>query len=265
MADILIDGGTNEYGFHRGLEIKSRRGDIGQTWWSTEFRNAMEKEVDPQELEIGRRSARKSLINSFSVVPGEIEGVFNESRDIKFHPKIHIDSIEMDIWQELFNKLLKESYAVSLLLANRMPETLAKNLEEYGSQLFPEGPLNCSCDCDSEHKICRHVMALGCIICETLDSNPFVLLNAKGLSQDNFNKILETAWGQDEWQNVAQDESITPLEAHVESFYKQLGELDDHIYSATYKNIEVLKSLGYPPFIPSEDRKIQTNLGQLYK
>jgi len=63
-----------------GLQAKSRRGAIGETWWSQRFLDVLEEFNDPGRLSRGRAYARRGQVIAMDVEAGEATARVQGSR-----------------------------------------------------------------------------------------------------------------------------------------------------------------------------------------
>src|SRR5487761_65863 len=68
-----------------GLKAKSRRGDIGETWWSRRFLSILESFGFGSRLDRGRSYARRGQVLEWSVTPGEIRARVQGSRRVPYN------------------------------------------------------------------------------------------------------------------------------------------------------------------------------------
>ncbi|PKK90080.1 MAG: hypothetical protein CVV64_11215 [Candidatus Wallbacteria bacterium HGW-Wallbacteria-1] len=174
-----------------GIRARTRKGSFGRNWWSEYFSDLFEKGLDRIEIRKGRNSARSGGLVKLELESGKISFSFKEQVGSivrgSLSPKRNVDLMS----GELINLLSTGSLNISFLMAGSMaPESmeiinhclLGDNSENDNCN--HEHPVIMKCSCGEGTMPCRHVLAAAYITAESMDSDPFLLLDFLGIQKD---------------------------------------------------------------------------------
>lgn len=165
-----------------GLRTQSRRGKIGETWWSTRFLSALEAGSDAGRLARGRSYARSGQAISMSLSAGEVIAVVQGSRRQPYRVRVEIPPYSASEWAAVEKELAGQAIFAAALLAGDMPVEIEDVFAAAGLSLFPSSPreLQTGCSCPDYADRCKHVAAVCYLLAETFDRDPFQLLAWRG-------------------------------------------------------------------------------------
>jgi len=103
-----------------------------------------------------------------------------------------------------------------------MPNEMEEVFRASGVSLFPEryNDLKTDCTCPDSSNPCKHIAAVYYLLGEEFDRDPFLILNMRGMSREEFLALLG------EGAAASETEALEPLPAHPAVFWK-LGEIPE--------------------------------------
>jgi uncharacterized Zn finger protein len=165
-----------------GIRARSRRGAIGDTWWSRRFIDVLESLELGGRLARGRSYARAGQVLALEVTAGSVVSRVQGSR-----PKPYVVSIELGLiwpkqWERVERTLAGQVIFSAKLLAGEMPHDLEQVLADLGLSLFPDNAdeLTMECSCPDWSIPCKHVAATLYVLAEAFDADPFLVLAWRG-------------------------------------------------------------------------------------
>ena len=123
---------TDDYLPPDGLHIRSRRGDIGVSWWAREWLEKIEKTVSPQALELGRRIARKSQVLDLKIDGDTLSATIQENRRNRFHFSYRLNLIDDETLEKIIDDCQQSSLLMAYLLSKQVPEEIRDLFQSYG-------------------------------------------------------------------------------------------------------------------------------------
>jgi len=171
---IAVDG---------GVTVRSKRGQIGEQWWSRRFVDVLEQICDPGRLARGRAYARKGQVIDFALAAGSVTARVQGSRPQPYAVTIGISAFEPEQWTELTEALGSRAIYRAALLAGEMPHEIVELFAERGLPLFPDR-LDIECSCPDWSVPCKHGSAVLYVLAEAFDDDPFLVLAWRGRDRD---------------------------------------------------------------------------------
>ncbi|HEX9936066.1 MAG TPA: SWIM zinc finger family protein [Longimicrobium sp.] len=184
----------NEHGPRReakdGIRARSQRGDIGESWWSKRFLEALQAVTDPGRLTRGRSYARTGQVMGLKVEPGTVTAQVQGSRPAPYAVSVALAPFTDADWARAEAALAGEALFAAALLAGEMPHDVEQAFAAAGLALFPTKPreLRTSCSCPDAANPCKHVAATYYILAEAFDTDPFLVLAWRGRPRE---RLLE--------------------------------------------------------------------------
>lgn len=209
-----------------GLTARSRRGAIGQTWWSERFIEVLAGMGMGSRLQRGRAYARKGQVVSLDIAPGLVTAVVQGSRARPYRVRIGLSPYDKAEWGRVEAALADSAWYAARLLAGDMPPDIEELFRSLSLTLFPEKAKDLSLDCSCpDHAVpCKHVAAAFYLLAEKFDEDPFDVLAWRGRERGDLLENLRAERG----GPVAADASEgggPPLEDCVHSFFECQGPL----------------------------------------
>ena len=165
-----------------GIRARSKRGDIGSSWWSRRFIDVLEGLELGTRLASGRRYARAGQVVSLEVAAGSVTATVQGSRPTPYQVAIGMRQIWPTHWERIERALADQVIFSAKLLAGDMPQDLERVFAEQRQPLFPESAdeLSMECSCPDWSVPCKHVAAALYLLAEAFDADPFLILAWRG-------------------------------------------------------------------------------------
>ncbi|MEU4622418.1 SWIM zinc finger family protein [Actinoplanes sp. NPDC023801] len=205
-APIKVDG---------GLAVRSKRGKIGEQWWSRRFVDVLEEVCDAGRLARGRAYARKGQVIDFVLTPGRVQARVQGSRPTPYRVTVTISHFDDAGWAEITEQLGARALYRAALLAGEMPHEIVDLFTELGLPLFPDR-LDIDCSCPDWGVPCKHGSAALYVLAEAFDDDPFLVLAWRGRDRE---RLLEALRG-----TPAPEETVDPLAIEDEPLDARLAD-----------------------------------------
>jgi uncharacterized Zn finger protein len=169
-----------------GIKAKSKRGAIGEQWWSRRFITVLESFGMTGRLQRGRNYARRGQVLEFSLAAGKVAARVQGSRPDPYQVTIAVQPLTAAQWKKVESRLAAQALFRARLLAGEMPAEIEQVFADAGTPLFPESArdLAMNCDCPDWGFPCKHVAAVCYVLAEAFDDDPFAMLAWRGKSRD---------------------------------------------------------------------------------
>jgi uncharacterized Zn finger protein len=143
-----------------GIRARSKRGAIGERWWSRRF-------VEVLEFELGQ-----------GVVRARVQG----SRPVPYQVRIGVLPLTTAQWRRVIEALRGQALFRAKLLAGEMPHEIEQVFADCGTPLFPRSArdLDLFCSCPDWEVPCKHLAAVCYVLAEQFDDDPFAMLAWRG-------------------------------------------------------------------------------------
>ncbi|HEX8630697.1 MAG TPA: SWIM zinc finger family protein [Catenuloplanes sp.] len=226
--DGWFDGGGPIH-VEGGIKARTKRGSIGEQWWSRRFIDILEGICDPGRLARGRAYARKGQVLDFDLSPGLVVARVQGSRPKPYQVKITIEAYGDADWTRVEEALAAQALHRAKLLAGEMPTELVGVFDELGLPLFPSR-LDMECSCPDWGFPCKHLSAALYVLAEAFDDDPFLVLAWRGRGRE---ELLDALRGQPDTAQAPDplDVEDVPLTERLGDFYSptvSLGRLREH-------------------------------------
>ena len=241
-----------------GIKAKSKRGAIGERWWSKRWVALLESFNIGARLGRGRTYARKGQVISIDILKGlvkaEVQGVQSEPYKIEIKLKLISD----DDWEKVIDLMASKAIFAAKLLSGEMPAEIEAAFAEADVSLFPsKKDLKTNCSCPDWSNPCKHIAAVYYLLAERFDEDPFLIFKLRGRTKEEvISALRKRRVSTVEPEVVPQDsafaseaEDVAALEKCLDNFW-DLGEGLDEVHpvprSPKISNA-VLKRLGDAP------------------
>lgn len=173
-----------------GLKTKSRRGAIGDTWWSRRWVEVLESFNIGARLSRGRSYARRGQVMSIEVNAGLVTARVQGSMPQPYRVEIKLATLTNDEWARVVDAMAARAVFAARLLAGEMPQDIEDAFKQAGVSLFPKrhADLKTDCSCPDWSNPCKHIAAVHYILAEQFDEDPFLLFTLRGRTK---NQIIE--------------------------------------------------------------------------
>jgi uncharacterized Zn finger protein len=257
-----------------GIKSRSRKGNIGSTWWSESWLKILESYGSgwsSNRLKRGMKYARMGQVINFKLSKGSISASVQGSRSKPYTVTVSVKMLNDKQWKIAIKAMSNQVIYAAKLLGGEMPKDIEKVFES-SARLFPsKADFKSSCTCPDIANPCKHICAVCYIIAEEFDRNPFMIFELRGRSREDILKSLrhdngdsddtgssytteETRYQLNEKHGKSDNNDIgpdvyRPLEDLVSSFWHagKNYRLDISMKPATL-NAAIIKRLGEPSF-----------------
>lgn len=165
----------------------------GNTWWSNAWIKILSNtDCDISILPMGRSYANTDKVNDIQInlggtvsanVRGTRANFYQVTMKLKPYTKEQISTI-----QRLINKdpILRADFIIG-----RLPEVLLEILYEHNIDLLPSSwnGIDAWCSCTDGVNPCKHLAALHYALAKEINKNPFILLQFRGITDDDLPKV----------------------------------------------------------------------------
>ncbi|MCG2796415.1 MAG: SWIM zinc finger family protein [Actinomycetia bacterium] len=244
-----------------GIKSESRRGKIGDTWWSSRWIEVLESFNMGARFNRGKSYARSGQVIKIEIEPGEVEARVQGSRARPYTVLMKLKPLPEHDWDKVTDAMASQAIFAAKLLAGEMPANIEDAFDEAKVPLFPgkRGDLVTDCSCPDWANPCKHIAAVYFLLAEEFDRDPFMIFKLRGRTRDQIVEALRgkrIAAPQDEEgarapkDAAVEEEPFPPLEECTGGFWSCGGDIEG--FSACPKPPEVefavLKRLGPSPF-----------------
>ena len=169
-----------------GIKARSKRGSIGEKWWSRRFVHVLESFGMGARLGRGRRYARSGQVMDLAVGPGLVSASVQGSRSKPYKVKLAIEPFAAESWDEAIEVMARQAVFAARLLTGEMPDEIEEAFTEAGLSLFPAGTSDLStvCSCPDWANPCKHLAATLYILAEQFDDDPWAILAWRGRTRE---------------------------------------------------------------------------------
>lgn len=220
-----------------GIQARSRRGAIGEKWWSRRFIEQLESFGVGSRLKRGRNYARTGQVVELEVEPGVVLAKVQGSRYSPYRVRIRGKILSENQWRRAEKAMAAQALPLASLLAGEMPQDIEELFASCKLTLFPRSKreLTSTCTCPDGENPCKHIAATYYILAERFDEDPFLIFAWRGREQDELLERLRArrgagsrGGGTGTWPEQARrpPESGPPLSSQLDSFWSSGPELD---------------------------------------
>ena len=169
-----------------GIKARSKRGAIGEQWWSQRFIAVLESGGIGGRLARGRSYARAGQVLDFKLSQGKVTAQVQGSRPRPYQVHIQVLPLTKKQWKRVLAALASQALFRAKLLAGEMPHEIEDVFAEAGTPLFPRlaSDLDMRCSCPDWGVPCKHLAAVCYVLAEEFDRDPFAMLAWRGQARD---------------------------------------------------------------------------------
>src|ERR1700727_19435 len=182
-----------------GIKAKSKRGAIGEQWWSRRFIAVLESYGAGMSgrLQRGKNYARRGQVIEFSPDAGKVAARVQGSRPQPYRVTITVPPLTAAQWRAVESRLGAQALFRARLLAGEMPAEIEGVFADAGTPLFPASArdLTMDCNCPDWGMPCKHLAAVCYVLAEAFDDDPFAVLAWRGKERDELLAELRGARG----------------------------------------------------------------------
>ena len=165
-----------------GIKARSKRGAIGEQWWSRRFVEVLESFGMSGRLARGRHYARRGQVIEFELGQGMVRARVQGSRPVPYQVRIGVLPLTSKQWRRVIESLRGQALFRAKLLAGEMPHEIEEVFAACGTPLFPRSArdLDLFCSCPDWGVPCKHLAAVCYVLAEKFDDDPFGMLAWRG-------------------------------------------------------------------------------------
>ncbi|MFZ2070998.1 MAG: SWIM zinc finger family protein [Halobacteriota archaeon] len=244
-----------------GIKAKSKRGAIGETWWSKRWISVLESFDMGARLSRGRSYARKGQVISIDIQKGEVTAKVQGTRAEPYEVRIQLNPISELDWDRVSDAMASKAIFAAKLLSGEMPLDIEDAFSKAGVSLFPGArkELETNCSCPDWANPCKHIAAVYYLLAERFDEDPFLIFKLRGRTKEEITGALHekrTLTAKEESEAIteravsATGEKVRPLEECQDSFWQAGDALYSFSVNPARPEVEnaILKRLGDAPF-----------------
>jgi uncharacterized Zn finger protein len=248
-----------------GLKAKSKRGSIGETWWSKRWVSVLESFDMGARLTRGKSYARKGQVISIDVEPGVVKARVQGSFPKPYDVSIKLVPLSPEEWDKAIAAMASKAVFSARLLSGEMPQTIEEAFSDCGISLFPKkgADMKTDCSCPDWSNPCKHIAAVYYLLAEQFDHDPFLIFKLRGRSKEEIVEALRSfrsAGAKEESERSGSPDSVSisliedkarPLEECLDCFWQKGKELDLLEINPRVSEVEsaVLRRLGEAPIL----------------
>ncbi len=195
-----------------GIAARSKRGAIGETWWSQRFIELLESFGVGSRLQRGRNYARRGQVAELDVEPGVVIAKVQGSRHTPYRVRIRGKALSENQWRRVEKAMASRAMPLANLLAGEMPNDIEDVFASCKLTLFPRSSaeLKATCTCPDHENPCKHIAAAYYILAERFDEDPFLIFAWRGRDKDELLERLRA------YRGAGRRPRMAPLPAKLE-------------------------------------------------
>jgi uncharacterized Zn finger protein len=180
-----------------GIKARSKRGPIGEQWWSRRFIDVLESFGMQSRLTRGRNYARSGQVLSLDIGTGRVVAQVQGSRIKPYKVTLTVDPLTKPQWRAVEQALAARAVFRARLLAGEMPAEIEEIFAACGTPLFPRSArdLVMACSCPDWEVPCKHLAAVCYVLAEAFDVDPFGMLAWRGKGREDLLAALRSLTG----------------------------------------------------------------------
>lgn len=212
-----------------GIKAKSKRGRIGESWWSKVFISILESFDIGARLSRGRSYARSGQVMDLEIEPGLVTSKVQGSERKPYKVRIKLKPLSEDDWSRAEEAMADQALFMAKLLAGEMPREIEDAFAASSLKLFPnrQRDLETECSCPDWSNPCKHIAATYYILAEKFDEDPFLIFVWRGRTKEQIIERLralrDSIPAQDdltlEHRELIPGESVAPLAECINNFW----------------------------------------------
>jgi hypothetical protein len=137
-----------------GIAARSRRGAIGEQWWSQRFIHILESFGVGSRLKRGRTYARDGQVIELDVEPGIALAKVQGSRYTPYKVRIRTKVLSDAQWRRAEKAMSEQALPLAKLLAGEMPHEIEQVFTASKLALFPTSASELKARPDRAHRSC---------------------------------------------------------------------------------------------------------------
>jgi uncharacterized Zn finger protein len=244
-----------------GIKAKSKRGAIGEKWWSKRFVSLLESFNIGARLGRGRSYARKGQVISIEIEKGLVRSKVQGTKPKPYDVTIKLNQISDKDWEKAIDAMSSKALFAAKLLSGEMPRDIEEAFKDAKVSLFPaEKDIETDCSCPDWSNPCKHIAAAYYLLAEQFDEDPFLIFKLRGRTKEEIIEELRERRASSSTDvdidatasssASTSNEHVRPLEESLESFWQAGDGLNTIELNPASPEVEnaILKRLGDAPY-----------------
>jgi uncharacterized Zn finger protein len=207
-----------------GIKARSRRGEIGQSWWSRRFLDVLESFGMGGRLLRGKNYARAGQVLTMNLSTSLVVAQVQGSRPEPYRVRIAVKAFTDREWLRIEEALAAQALFAAKLLAGEMPTDIEDVFTQLGLKLFPGTlrELSMDCSCPDWEVPCKHLAATCYLLAESFDADPFEILAWRGRGRTELLARLRRLrdGGHRPAAPIDAEPDTAPLDEAIEDFWR---------------------------------------------
>lgn len=232
-----------------GVKARSRRGAIGEKWWSQRFIQVLEDSGSASRLQRGKRYARKGQVIGIEIRGGEVQAKVQGSAAKPYQVTIRLKPLSDATWEKVFDLMAGQAIFAAQLLSGVVPPEIEEVFTEAGVPLFPasDKDIRTDCTCPDWGNPCKHIAAVYYLLAEQFDKDPFLIFALRGRDREEVMEALRERRAA-AVEPAATEKEVSPSADRFWEGDDTLAGFGISITGSTSGKGEALKMLGDAPF-----------------
>lgn len=160
---------------------------FGQTWWGSQWLNALSRIDYVNRLPRGRSYASKGAVAGINIVDGEISAEVNGSRPQPYRVEISVPAMPREQVDSLMDMIGEDPVIISKMLNRELDPRVLEYSSSLGIPIFPTSwsDFQMRCSCPDWAVPCKHIAAVIYLVSHEIDGNPFTVFSLRGIDISN--------------------------------------------------------------------------------
>lgn len=169
-----------------GMQARSKKGTIGETWWSKRFIEALENTGIGSRLQRGRAYARKGQVIGITIDDTGVTAKVQGTQSKPYVITISYNHFSLSQWDQVLDALSSQALFTAMLLGGEIPHEIETVFSGVKLSLFPNSTkeIKTQCSCPDYANPCKHIAAVYYILAEKLDRDPFLIFLLRGKDRE---------------------------------------------------------------------------------
>jgi uncharacterized Zn finger protein len=173
---------------------------FSRTWWGQRFIAALEAFTDPGRLSRGRAYAGDNRILDYkrdggkvrAKVRGNINPYFGVYEEPIYTTRVSFTPIGDKEWAGAIERIGSRADLITKLLMGEVPDNIDEVFADRGLHLLPHNrqDITTNCSCPDWENPCKHVAGVYNRLASSLDDDPFILFELRGLPRERLRQQL---------------------------------------------------------------------------
>jgi len=171
-----------------------------KTWWGTSLLEALEDFTDSGRLQRGRAYSKDHRVLAWQIskgivkatIRGNINAYFGVYEEPEYQVSVQMTHLTSTQWKKVIARLSQRASFIAKLLVGEIPENIETVFAEFNTHFLPNSyqDFKVSCDCPDYAVPCKHIAGVCYRLANTLDQNPLLLFEMRGLAPDKLRQEL---------------------------------------------------------------------------